>query len=221
MSHPTGTARCALALGIATWLVLPVHADQRAEKLLEDWDQQLSKGKMVSCCIRQQKQISLLQGLIQLEGRLYFMYPDCFRIELNGDENFSAYADGKSICVVDHDLDEVQIYDQDNGSLPQNIDQLVHPLAGRSREDILAANRIEYDRSRQEYLMTPKSPASPITIVRFRVDGLKRLVWARVHLANGDWTETEFSRWRRHERVTRHFFRCQGQTDGAIATDPD
>jgi len=206
---------------IAAGLVLPVYADQRADTLLQKWDQQLSKGNMVSCRIRQRKQISLLRDPIQLEGRFYFMYPDCFRLELSGDENFSAYSDGESICVVDHDLDEVQIYNQRNGSLPQNIDSLVHPLAGRSREEILAANVIEYDQTKHEYVMTPKSAAAPYAVVYFRVDGLKRLVWARVHLANGDWTETEFFRWRRHERVSRHFFRCHSRKDKTEATDSD
>ncbi len=220
MTRSTSPVLPVLVLMVATWLALPAQADLRVDTLLDKWDRQLAGGNMVSCRIRQEKRIFLLRDPIQLEGRFYFMYPDCFRVELNGDENFAVYSDGRSICVVDHDLDEVRTYDQGEGTLPQDTARLVHPLAGRTRKEILAANVIEYDRSKQEYVMTPRSAGATYAVVNFRVDHLERLVWVRVSYANGDWSETEFSRWRRHDRVSRHFFRYRGPTDNAAGTDP-
>ena len=185
----------------------PAAWGQDVDALLSRWDQRLEQPSLISCRIRQRKRVSLIRGDVSLAGRLYFMFPRFLRMEMEGDENFDLYCDGETIHIIDHDLEEQEVVPFNQWSRGEGTGRLAHPLAGMTKEEILRSHAIVYDSSSAEYVVKPKATAAGFRAIRFKVDSMDRIKWMKIFLVNGDWTETEFSHWRKHDRVSTHFFR--------------
>lgn len=200
----------------------PAVRGQDIDALLRKWDQRLAQPALISCRIRQRKRVSLIRGHVSLAGKLYFMFPRFFRMEMKGDENFDLYCDGEKIHIIDHDLEEEEVILFQEWSRGKTTGRLAHPLAGMTKEEILRSHEIVYDASSAVYVVTPKDPVAGFRTIRFKVDTMDRIKWMMVLLNNGDWTETEFSRWRKHKPVSTHFFRYlkKSGTGEAVADPP-
>lgn len=181
---------------------------QDIDALLAKWEKRLQKENLISCRIKQTKKISLLKNEISLNGTFYYKYPHFFRVEIKGDQNYDIYCDGETIHVIDHDLEDHEVYDFKDLSSNNRLNTLLHPVIGQTQEEIKNNYEITFLAETGLYELTPKlsSNRSYENIV-FRVDSMDRIKWMKVLYQNSDWTETEFSNWKEFAKVSDYFFK--------------
>ncbi len=181
---------------------------QDIDTLLTKWENRLKKENLISCDIKQTKQIEFLKDEISLKGRFYYKYPHFFRIEIQGDENYDIYCDGDTVHIIDHDLGETEVHNFDNLYSQNRVQKLFHPVIGQTKDDIKKNYDIMFHEDTHFYELTPKllSSSSYQTIL-FKVDLADRIKWMKIFYKNSDWTETEFSNWKELDKVSDHFFK--------------
>ncbi len=186
----------------------PFLKSQDIDSLLTKWENRLKKENLISCDIKQNKQIEFLKDKISLKGRFYYKYPHFFRVEIKGDENYDIYCDGETVCIIDHDLGETEVHDFDVLSSQNRVQQLIHPVIGQTKEDIRNNYDILFHEDTHSYELTPKSlSGSSYKTILFKVDIADRIKWMKIFYKNSDWTETEFSNWKELDKVSDYFFK--------------
>jgi outer membrane lipoprotein-sorting protein len=178
------------------------------DELLTKWEERLKDEKLISCKMAQVKKISFLKDPVKISGTFYFKYPNLFRLEMRGDENYDLYCDGTVITIVNHDLDEKEVYDLKDLDPSQSGKKLLPPLINQTREDIKENYQISYSEADELYEVLPKSMADhPFKKLDFKIDAEKRIKWTKLIYHNEDWTETMFSKWKKHGDVSDYFFK--------------
>jgi outer membrane lipoprotein-sorting protein len=178
------------------------------DSLLSKWEERLKDEKLISCKMTQTKKISYLKEPIKVSGTFYFKYPNLFRLEMSGDENYDLYCDGTIITIVNHDLDEKEVYDLKDLDPDRSGKKLLPPLINQTRADIEANFQISFSESDDLYEVLPKSLADhSFKKLDFRIDAENRIKWTKLTYHNEDWTETVFSKWKKHGDVSNYFFK--------------
>jgi outer membrane lipoprotein-sorting protein len=178
------------------------------DSLLNKWEERIKDEKLISCKMLQTKKISYLKDPIKIGGTFYFKYPHFFRLEMRGDENYDLYCDGTIITIVNHDLDEKEVYDVKDLDPDQGGKKLLPPLINQTREDIEANFQISFSATDDLYEVMPKSMADySFKKLDFKIDAEKRIKWTKLIYHNEDWTETVFSKWKKHGDVSDYFFK--------------
>lgn len=186
----------------------PFLKSQDIDTLLTKWENRLKKENLISCDIKQIKQIEFLKDRISLKGKFFYKYPHFFRIEIQGDENYDIYCDGETVHIIDHDLGETEVYNL-NALYSQNrMQKLFHPVIGQTKDDIKKNYDILFQEDVHTYKLTPKSlSSSSYQTILLKVDHADRIKWMKIFYKNSDWTETEFSNWKELDKVSDYFFK--------------
>ena len=178
------------------------------DALLTEWEERLKDEKLISCKMEQIKKISFLKDPVKVSGIFYFKYPNLFRIEMRGDENYDLFCDGTIITIVNHDLDEKEVYELKDLDPNQRGRRLMPPLINQTRADIKANFQISFGATDEQYEVLPKSLANhPFKKLNFKIDAKKRIKWIKLIYHNEDWTETMFSKWEKYGDVSDYFFK--------------
>ena len=126
-------------------LLLSFHLfGDEIDSLLTKWEERLKDEKLISCKMIQTKKISYLKDPVKISGTFYFKYPNLFRLEMRGDENYDLFCDGMIITIVNHDLDEKEVYELKDLDPNQGGRRLLPPLINQTRADIKANFHISF-----------------------------------------------------------------------------
>jgi outer membrane lipoprotein-sorting protein len=190
-------------------LLLSFHLfGDEIDSLLTKWEERLKDEKMISCKMEQIKKISFLKDPVRISGIFYFKYPNHFRIEMRGDENYDLFCDGTIITIVNHDLDENEVYELKDLDPNQRGRRLLPPLINQTRADIKENFQISFNATEEQYEVIPKSMANhPFKRIDFKIDAEKRIKWIKLIYHNEDWTETRLSKWKKWGDVSDYFFK--------------
>jgi len=183
-------------------------SSQDIDSLLLKWENRLKKENLISCRIKQIKNISFLKNKVFLEGEFYYKYPHFFRMEIRGDENYDIYCDGEKVYIIDHDLGEKEIHDVEELYSRKRPNKLALPLLGQTREQIKKNYKIIFQKKGQLYEVHPLSHTSQsYEKLHFKIDNMDRIEWMKIFYKNSDWTEIEFKKWKEHGKVSDYFFK--------------
>jgi len=198
-----------LAALSAFLLFLPFESkSQDTDALLAKWESRLKKQNLITCRIKQIKKIAFLKNEISLTGQFYYKYPHFFRIEIKGDENYDIYCDGEKIHIIDHDLQEHEVYEFEDLYSQNRLNKLLHPVIGQTQEEIKINYEIIFKEADHLYELIPKALSSrSYKKIIFEVDSMDRIKWMKVIYKNNDWTETKFSNWKELDKVSDYFFK--------------
>ena len=82
------------------------------------------------------------------------------------------------------------------------------PLIGQKREEIKKNYQIKYKEDKSFYEVTPISLSShSYKKIYFKIGSMDKIKWMKLIYKNNDWTETEFSKWKQHDKVSDYFFK--------------
>jgi outer membrane lipoprotein-sorting protein len=185
------------------------------DELLHRMQSRFEDTAAVSCEIEQTRHLSALTRPVELGGTVLYMKPHFLRVDLVGDESLSIYANGRSVWIVDLDLDEVEVVAFGDGA---ELERLLPGLTVGGVTEIRRRSEVflePTDEAEHRLVFVPRPESGlPYDRITLDLDGMLRIRRSEVVFSGGDTVESRYRAWKRLPALSPHAFEYRPGPEG-------